>query len=786
MNFFTKRPFFFLGIASIVGILLVDRFEISLFPWLILNTFLLLFGLQIEKYFRKEGDGFSNKPLIVFVILMIFMVGLRYISIQPVIDQGNIAFYNDSDVRVTLTGWVQAPPDERDGFSNLRVNITDISFIEHDSKVEGLILVRVLPNIKYHVGDVIKFKGYLRTPPEDGGFSYKDYLARHGIHSMVSTSDVTILPTQGGNTFDRFTFRIKDYLLSTLRTLFPEPENSLLAGILLGADKGMTPALQSAFRNTGTTHIIAISGFNITILAAMFIAVYKRLLGRWWGAIASILSIVIYTILVGADAAVIRAAIMGGTAIIAAQVGRRQDGLNTLGFAVAVMCLLDPYLPWDVGFQLSFAATLGLILYAKPMQDLAIRWLSKKVPEERAKKWASPLAEYLLFTLAAQVTTLPIIAWHFGQVSLTAFLVNPLILPAQPPVMVASGIAVLFGAIYLPLGKILGWLAWPFSMYTIRMVELFDKLPHGIIFLGEFSFLIIALFYLVLFGITFAPKILKEKLRTQLKPATIIMTLGLVVILIWRTTLASPDGRLHITFLDVDGGNAILIQTTTGRNVLINGGSSRSVLADALGRRFSPFNRHLDALIIASTQENQVTSLPTLVQQFPPELVLWSGQTSLSDSAMLLNNELIASNTKIIQAEVGMTMGLGNGAQLEVMTVNENGMVLLLTWEDFLALIPVEMNFEDLSILREDPKLSNISIFLLPASGYSPINPVEWITRLAPNIGILNVSTVDMNRLPDKETLTDFRPYSLVRTDQTGWIIISTDGHRMWVETEHK
>ncbi|MFC2064636.1 ComEC/Rec2 family competence protein [Chloroflexota bacterium] len=785
MNFFTKRPFFLLGVFSIAVILLVDRFQISLYPWLILNAILLLFGIQFFKYIQKNGDDYSSRPLFILVIIIIFLVGVRYISVQPVIDQGNIAWYNDTDGRVTLTGWVQSSPDERDGFSNLRVNITNISFIELDSEVDGLILVRVPPNNKYHVGDVIRFEGYLKTPPEDEGFSYKDYLVRQGILSMVSTTDVEFISNQGGNAFVRTTFRIKETLLSTLRVLFPEPENSLLAGILLGEDKGMTADLQDAFRNTGTTHIIAISGFNITILVALFITIFNRLLGRWWGAFASIISIIIYTILVGADASVIRAAIMGGTAIIAAQLGRSQDGLNTLGFAVAVMCLLDPYLPWDVGFQLSFAATLGLILYAKPLQDLAIRWLSRMLPKNKAKKWASPLAEYLLYTLAAQVTTLPLIAWHFGQISLTSFLVNPLILPAQPPVMIASGIAVLLGAIYIPLGKLLAWLAWPFSMYTIRMVELFDKIPHGIIHLGEFSFLFVALFYLLLFGITFAPAILRDKIRSQLKPAAAFTILGLVVILVWKTTLALPDGNLNITFLNVSGGNAILIQTTTGKNILINGGSSRSELANALGRRFSPFGRYLDALIVASTKENQTTSLPAIVEQFPPELVLWSGLASLSDSAYQLNNRLISSGTKITQAESGLTMDLGDEALLKVMSVNDNGMVLLVSWNDFIALLPIEMSFEDLSILSQDPNLTEISVFLIPAAGYLPLNPPEWINRLAPNLAILAGTETDLNRTLEKEILTTFKPYTLLSTDQTGWIKISTDGVQLWVETEH-
>ena len=785
MNFFLKRPFFFLGVASIGCILLVDWFHISVIPWIIINVLLLITGMQFEKQIRKNGDYETSTTLLLFTFLAIFLVGLRFITSQPLMDPGNIAWYNDSNKRVTIIGTIKSSPDERDDYTNLRVKVSSIISNGTETKVEGIILVRVPPNIKYNVGDGLKFQGTLRTPPDDIGFNYKDYLARQGIHSLVTAYNIVKLPFQGTFSLLRSSSMIREKFLSTIRALFPEPEGSLLAGILLGADKGMTSSLQEAFRNTGTTHIIAISGFNITILVAMFMTIFKRLLGRWKGAAASIMALTFYTLLVGAEASVIRAAIMGGTAIIASQVGRKQDGLNILGFAVFLMCIINPNIPWDVGFQLSFAATLGLILYAEPMQGMVMGWLSRKLPQDKAQKWASPLAEYLLFTLAAQLTTLPIIAYHFGQISLTSFLVNPLILPAQPPVMVASGLAVLVGAVYLPLGKILAWLAWPFSMYTIRMVELFERIPHGIYYLGEFSFLFVVSYYLLLLGITYAPAALKEKMKSQLKPAALIVFFALITILVWKSVVTLPDNKLHITFLDVDDGSAILVQTPSGKNLLINGGSSRSELADALGRRLSPFNRRLDALIIASTQEIQLTALPGIMEQYPPSLVLWSGQAGLSDSALQLRKTLEASDTMVIQAEIGLVLDLDNGAQMEVMTVTENGMVMFLKWNNFTALLPMEMIFEDLADLMKKPELDHVSLFLLPASGYSALNPEEWIDRLAPDLGILTVSSSDNNRLPDKETINTFEPYPLLRTEYNGWIEVITDGNQMWVVSEH-
>ncbi|MFN2215560.1 MAG: ComEC/Rec2 family competence protein, partial [Anaerolineales bacterium] len=365
-----------------------------------------------------------------------------------------------------------------------------------------------------------------------------------------------------------------------------------------------------------------------------------------------------------------------------------------------------------------------------------------------------------------------------------SFLVNPLILPAQPPVMVASGLAVLAGIIYLPLGKILAWLAWPFSMYTIRIVELFNKIPKGTIYLGEFSFLFVVIFYLVLFGITFIPKSLKKTIRSQIKPSILIGVLVLSTILVWKAVITLPDGKLHVNFFNVENGNAILIQTASGKNLLINGGSSRSELSDALGRRLSPFDRHLDALIIASTLENQLTALPGTIQQYPPDLVLWSGLTALSDSATQLRRDLETSGIPIIQSDTGMVMDLGDGAFLDILTVNSHGMVLMLKWNEFTALLPIEMDFDNLSNLLKDPELDNVSLYLVSSSGYLPLNPIEWIDKLNPNLGILTVSSSDTLLLPDQETMIALEPYPILRTDYNGWIKVSTDGNQIWVESE--
>jgi len=448
------------------------------------------------------------------------------------------------------------------------------------------------------------------------------------------------------------------------------------------------------------------------------------------------------------------------------------------------MCLINPFLPWDVGFQLTFAATLGLVLYAMPMQEAAVSWLARRLHPSTAQKLATPLTEYLLFTLAAQVTTLPIMAYHFGRISLVALLANPFVLPAQPALMVASGLALLLGLIYPPLGQVAAWLAWPFSTYTIRVVEFFNSLPHGVLLLADFSLLFVFLYYLLLFSLTFAPTRVRTSLRPILTPAILLPVLAVLTFLTWRSALDLPDGRLQLTFLEAGSADAVLIQTPSGRSLLINGGAARSVLSDALGRRLSPFDRRLDTLLVASPLEEQVAALPGLLESFPPDWVLWSGPADASYSSLRLQSGLVSAAVPITLAQPGQVLDLGAGARLKVLAVTGRGSVLLLEWGNFHALLPCGLDADSLVSLKRETSLAPLSVLLLAGSGSAPLNPPDWIASLHPQLTILSVSAADRHGLPDPETLAALQDIPLLRTDRSGWIHISTDGVRMWVETE--
>ncbi|HIC93814.1 MAG TPA: ComEC family competence protein, partial [Anaerolineae bacterium] len=461
-----------LGSAWLAGILLASLLHPPPgFLWLLTPL-----PLAVLLLWRRE----RRARLFAACALALLLGALRYdaAAIPRHFDEGHIAHYNDRGW-VALRGVVVGEPDVRATYVNLRVAAEELEIEGREREVRGLVLVRAPRYPEYRYGDELRVEGLLTTPPEFEDFSYRDYLARRGIHSLLRRPRIALLARGRGNPFRAALLAFKRRAQATIARILPEPQASLLTGILLGVEGGIPADLMEDFNRTGTTHIIAISGFNISIISGLLSGLSARLFGRRRATPFALAGVVLYTILVGANAAVVRAAIMGCLYIIAAHYGRQTEALTSLAAAAVLMTALNPHVLWDVGFQLSFAATLGLVLYTPSIERCFQRALAGVLSPGAAEKIVGLLDEALIVTLAAQITTLPIIVYHFRRLSLVTLLTNLLILPAQPGVMAWGGAATVAGLLWQPLGRALGWVAWLFLTYTIRAVEVTAAVPRA-------------------------------------------------------------------------------------------------------------------------------------------------------------------------------------------------------------------------------------------------------------------------------------------------------------------
>ena len=332
----------------------------------------------------------------------------------------------------------------------------------------GRILVKTNLYPEYFYGDILKISGNLEKPENFSGFDYQNYLAKDNIFLISRNPEITLLNRPESLNFYAHLLILKKNFIAIIDKILSEPKSSFLAALLVGARRTLPDNLTSAFNITGTSHIVAISGYNISIISIMmlnflsYLLLPRRLI--FW---IVIISILMFTLIAGAGASVVRAAIMGGLLVLAGREGRFYLVTNAIVFAGAAMLFANPYLlRYDTGFQLSFLAALGLIYLAPHFN-----------------RWFAGLPNFLSFranlsaTLSAQIMTFPIIFWEFGRVSLVATLANVLILPAIPTTMLFGFLSGLSGFISLKIAEILILPAWFLLSYQIFVVKILSILP---------------------------------------------------------------------------------------------------------------------------------------------------------------------------------------------------------------------------------------------------------------------------------------------------------------------
>ncbi|KXK15514.1 MAG: DNA internalization-like competence protein ComEC/Rec2 [Chloroflexi bacterium OLB14] len=290
-------PLLWISLSFIFGIIFANFISLPTWVWILISAFFFscfIFFFARKSLITKYAIQ-TTFPLSIFYFLLFFFLGSAYYQFrQPNVDAFHIAFYNDRNYEVLITGYVAEAPDYRDTYTNLKIQTEFIDTGDGDLPVSGLILVRVQPNEIYEYGQRLRLRGRLLTPPVNEDFSYKDYLARQYIYATISKTEVTRLPNNRGNFFLTQVYNFKNKLIQNTYQLFQDPEASLFAGILFGVDTGLPKDLQQAFKNTGTAHIIAISGFNIAIIAGIFLSIFKTFLGERWGALVAIMGVFLY------------------------------------------------------------------------------------------------------------------------------------------------------------------------------------------------------------------------------------------------------------------------------------------------------------------------------------------------------------------------------------------------------------------------------------------------------------------------------------------------------------
>ncbi len=806
-------PLIYLGCAWVAGIFLGANFDLPLAIILV-----GLIPLPMLFWFRHHRKAI----ILASLCLTAFFGGmLHFQSSLPDIDESQLRFYNDQGI-VGIKGIVNTDPEVRDKVAHLHLSAAKIRVAEEWHEVSGTALLFVPRYHAYAYGDELLVTAKLETPPRLDDFDYKGYLARQGIYSTILYPKIEMLERGRGLKPLEWIYSLRNRLSQAVAEVLPEPQASLAQGIILGKRGTIPLSLKADFSRTGTAHLLAISGLHLSVLVGVLLSLGMWLFGRRhhtyiWLTLAIVW---FYALLTGMHPPIVRAAIMVSLFLAAELVGRQRSAITALALAAAIMVGISPQILWQASFQMSFMAVAGLIFLAPLFQTAGKKVVSKTLGEEGPiVPIANTAIDALSVTLGAILAVWPLIAYYFGFVSFIAPLATFLALPALPGIIITGALAGGIGLIALPLAQVIAWLAWLFLSYLMLVVNIFAAFPLAFREVGSTNTGVVLSYYLVIALALWlnshrrqASTITSEslsRLRTgvistsnlasRLPMKWVIPPLLVVAILISITAATMPDDKLHVGFLDVGNGDAILIQRGS-QQVLIDGGPSPQAIGLGLGEKMPFWDRTIELVVLTHPHADHLNGLVAALQRYEVKQVLYPDldyQSPLYDEWLSVIRE---KNIRYTIAQAGQQIDLGKGVVIEVLNpqqpplagtesdIDNNGVVLRLSTGKVSFLLTADIFGEgefELAYRRAD--LSS-TVLKLAHHGSDTSTTPEFLSVTNPRIAVISVSADNPFGHPSPEVIERLEEKlgaeNIYRTDKHGTIEFITDGERLWVERD--
>ncbi len=817
------RPALRTLVPYMLGVFIAGFLPIPLF-WIWLAALICLCGAIGFSYLSK-GDPRASKigwVLLLGALCACGMFRLKVVLTSPITPD----IY---DHQVHFSGAMTYQPERGEqweaGYANGTLRLIETP----DRTVDTKLLIRFREPIPLRYGDRIEVQGVLRRPNEQrnpGGFDYRSYLARRGVFGILypNRGQEIILTDRSGFPPLRWTEAVRRRVEAVIDNAYHENRThaQVLKAMFLGLRNELSPDILEAFRNSGSIHILAVSGLHVGLIATVCFFGFSLLrLPRKATDLLTIAAVVLYACLVGFRPSVFRASLMAVIFLISRIIERDRDLFNLLAFAALVLLLINPAQLWDIGFQLSFAAV-AAIVYLMPKWERFIPRLlglgrtdptvnqGDGVPLHSA--WVRVvwwLVIGLGVTLSAQVGTTLIAVWHFHRiypiglvtglftVGLAAFLVNMTL------------VSVLVGLIWLPLATLFAYANHFVLWIFLGLIEFFGQ-PWAVLKMPPPSFGFMVIYIAGCFAVVHWVWVWMHRKQ--------VMVIGLMVLAIWIWDAAwREQGRLlDITFLDVGQGDAAFVRFPDGKTMLIDAGLNssrievtetgikRRVGFDNGERTLDPFLCYegtftIDLLLLSHPDNDHGGGFAHILREFGVKRALGIPHQDLSKSTHQILHEIV--DAKDIPHELGYagTVDLTSTAKLELLhpfdvastnlhdrDVNNDSLVLKLTYGDMRILFTGDIGRKvELKLVESGTDLG-AEIVKVPHHGSKTSSSAEFLDAVRPRYAVFSLGQRNRYRFPSEMVVERYRERGcrILRTDQLGAIRFRTDGQRCWI-THH-
>lgn len=586
------RPFCIATIGGILGIIVGLYFKsIALFVVAFILLVLFITHFLIKSFIGKKKA---------ITILIIFLISFILFESATVLQENNFAKINRRyhQQEIEIQAIVVSDKVEKEYKDVYYIQVIKVGNEEKGQNFKMILNVKKQKDkkISLEYGDIIYFKGVYEQPSvarNEGGFDYSQYLKTKKIIGVttIKAEGIRVIDKNKTSRIARTIHHIRRDIVEKVRGILPEDTANLCTGLLVGEKSQLSEEIQENFRKSSLSHMLAISGAHVSyILLGVTTFIQKLKLHKRWGKVVLILFFIFFMALTGFTPSVTRSCIMVILQLLASILFRKSDTYQNLAISSFILLLINPYTLLDIGFQLSFGGTIGIVAFSRRLQNAKDK--EKKIFTNKKsaifEKGLQKIKEMCLVTLSANLVIIPIMMYHFHTISLTFFISNLLASPILA-ICLILGMIFIVSLFILPLAKLISLFLQPILQLFIWTAEISSKLPFSQILVPTPRIWQIILYYVLLTFIFFRKTHFQDRFNSSIRYKKVLVMAIICLIISPYILQMFPNNKLTISFIDVGQGDSMLIQTPSHKNILIDGGGSETGSFDVGEKTLIPY-----------------------------------------------------------------------------------------------------------------------------------------------------------------------------------------------------